>query len=281
MEGTVRVKAFSSAVLIRGRKAMNRAMQDDVVVIKILPKSQWLTPSTQLALDEEEGNDDDDDGSDGNDNNDGNDNDEETNTTNNNNNNSNKSGGSTNSGKGQSSKKSTEGDDEEGGEEGDSADSTSNQDIDAETLESAVAEEAATIDESVDASLELYTRKSKKDNNSNNTEQTTTTTGLDNDAESEKRPTGVVVGILKRTWKPCTGMLVSYPEFFSSVPMDTTNVSNNNKSDSSDNEKTATRMIFIPTDTRFPKVRVQTLRPSAFENQRVLITIDRWSKFSK
>ncbi|KAL8869894.1 MAG: hypothetical protein Q9174_003928 [Haloplaca sp. 1 TL-2023] len=48
LEGSVRVPAFDKSLLILGRENSNRAVQDDVVVVEILPKAQWKAPSTKI-----------------------------------------------------------------------------------------------------------------------------------------------------------------------------------------------------------------------------------------
>lgn len=52
LEGTVNVAAFDKALLILGRDNSNRAISGDVVVVEVLPKDQWKTPSTKI-VDEE------------------------------------------------------------------------------------------------------------------------------------------------------------------------------------------------------------------------------------
>lgn len=52
LEGSVSVAAFSKPLLILGRDNSNRAISGDVVVVEVLPKDQWKTPSTKL-VDEE------------------------------------------------------------------------------------------------------------------------------------------------------------------------------------------------------------------------------------
>lgn len=52
LEGTVRVPAFDKPLLILGRESGNRSVSGDVVVVEILPKSQWKQPSSKI-VDEE------------------------------------------------------------------------------------------------------------------------------------------------------------------------------------------------------------------------------------
>jgi exosome complex exonuclease DIS3/RRP44 len=52
LEGSVNVGAFDKPLLILGRDNSNRAIAGDIVVIEVLPKDQWKSPSTKL-VDEE------------------------------------------------------------------------------------------------------------------------------------------------------------------------------------------------------------------------------------
>ena len=48
LEGSVHVPAFDKPLLILGRENSNRAISGDIVVIELLPKSQWKAPSTKI-----------------------------------------------------------------------------------------------------------------------------------------------------------------------------------------------------------------------------------------
>ncbi|KAL8937622.1 MAG: hypothetical protein Q9216_004337 [Gyalolechia sp. 2 TL-2023] len=52
LEGSVRVPAFDKSLLILGRENSNRAIQDDVVVVEVLPKAQWKAPSSKIVEEE-------------------------------------------------------------------------------------------------------------------------------------------------------------------------------------------------------------------------------------
>ncbi|KAL1964668.1 hypothetical protein VTN77DRAFT_6694 [Rasamsonia byssochlamydoides] len=52
LEGSVSVAAFDKPLLILGRDNSNRAISGDVVVVEVLPKDQWKTPSSKI-VDEE------------------------------------------------------------------------------------------------------------------------------------------------------------------------------------------------------------------------------------
>lgn len=52
LEGSVQVPAFDKSLLILGRENSNRAVQGDLVVVEILPKTQWKMPSTQIVEEE-------------------------------------------------------------------------------------------------------------------------------------------------------------------------------------------------------------------------------------
>ncbi|KAL8666588.1 MAG: hypothetical protein Q9202_001386 [Teloschistes flavicans] len=52
LEGSVRVPAFDKSLLILGRENSNRAVQDDVVVVEVLPKALWKASSTKIIEEE-------------------------------------------------------------------------------------------------------------------------------------------------------------------------------------------------------------------------------------
>ncbi|KAM3863248.1 exosome complex exonuclease RRP44 isoform 1-T1 [Diretmus argenteus] len=76
-------------------------------------------------------------------------------------------------------------------------------------------------------------------------------------AEAAKKPTGKVVGIIKRNWRPFCGML---------------NISQ---------IKEATRQIFTPADRRIPRIRIETRQASTLAGQRIMVAIDGWPKHSR
>ena len=52
LEGSVNVPAFNKSLLVLGRDNSNRAVSGDVVVVEVLPKSQWKAPSTKIIEEE-------------------------------------------------------------------------------------------------------------------------------------------------------------------------------------------------------------------------------------
>jgi exosome complex exonuclease DIS3/RRP44 len=52
LEGTINVPAFEKPLLILGRENSNRAVAGDVVVVEVLPKDQWKSPSTKIVEEE-------------------------------------------------------------------------------------------------------------------------------------------------------------------------------------------------------------------------------------
>ena len=52
LEGSVHVPAFDKSLLILGRENSNRAVSGDIVVVEVLPKSQWKAPSTKIIEEE-------------------------------------------------------------------------------------------------------------------------------------------------------------------------------------------------------------------------------------
>ncbi|KAL2850878.1 hypothetical protein BJX68DRAFT_73988 [Aspergillus pseudodeflectus] len=52
LEGSIKVAAFDKPLIIMGRHNSNRAISGDVVVIEVLPKDQWKSPSTKIVEEE-------------------------------------------------------------------------------------------------------------------------------------------------------------------------------------------------------------------------------------
>ncbi|KAK4997399.1 exosome catalytic subunit dis3 [Elasticomyces elasticus] len=52
LEGSVRVPAFDRPLLILGRENSNRAVSGDIVVVEVLPRSQWKPPSSKILEEE-------------------------------------------------------------------------------------------------------------------------------------------------------------------------------------------------------------------------------------
>lgn len=48
MQGTVRVMGMPKQVLLVGRKAMNRSVDGDQVIVELLPKSEWRAPGDEV-----------------------------------------------------------------------------------------------------------------------------------------------------------------------------------------------------------------------------------------
>ncbi|KAM3935612.1 exosome complex exonuclease RRP44 [Leptodactylus fuscus] len=71
------------------------------------------------------------------------------------------------------------------------------------------------------------------------------------------KPSGKVVGIIKRNWRPYCGMLAK-----SQI-------------------KESTRHLFTPADRRIPRIRIETRQASTLEGQRIIVAIDGWPKNSR
>ncbi|OXB66932.1 hypothetical protein ASZ78_014093 [Callipepla squamata] len=71
------------------------------------------------------------------------------------------------------------------------------------------------------------------------------------------RPTGKVVGIIKRNWRPFCGMLCK-----SQI-------------------KEARRHLFTPADRRIPRIRIETRQADKLEGQRIIVAIDGWPRNSR
>ncbi|XP_057280054.1 exosome complex exonuclease RRP44 [Pezoporus wallicus] len=71
------------------------------------------------------------------------------------------------------------------------------------------------------------------------------------------RPTGKVVGIIKRNWRPLCGML------------------------SKSEIKEARRHLFTPADRRIPRIRIETRQADKLQGQRIIVAIDGWPRNSR
>lgn len=76
-------------------------------------------------------------------------------------------------------------------------------------------------------------------------------------AKSKRVPTGRIVGILRRKWRPYCGILAP-----SSI-------------------KEATRHLFVPAERRIPKIRIETRQAETLCRQRIVVSIDSWPKDSR
>ena len=74
------------------------------------------------------------------------------------------------------------------------------------------------------------------------------------------QPTGKVVGIIKRNWRPYCGTL---------LPLTNSAMS------------TTRRHTFIPADRRIPRVRLETRQASTLVEKRIIVSIDSWPRFSR
>ncbi|KAG1933606.1 exosome complex exonuclease RRP44 [Pimephales promelas] len=74
---------------------------------------------------------------------------------------------------------------------------------------------------------------------------------------SALKPTGRVVGIIKRNWRPFCGML------------------------SQSQIKEATRHLFTPADRRIPRIRIETRQAATLVGRRIMVAIDGWPKNSR
>lgn len=73
----------------------------------------------------------------------------------------------------------------------------------------------------------------------------------------EKLPTGRVVGILKRNWRPYCGILLQ------------------------NSIGGSTRHIFVPAEKRVPRIRIETRQAKILVGQRIIVCIDSWPRNSR
>ena len=82
--------------------------------------------------------------------------------------------------------------------------------------------------------------------------------------ESEKQPTGKIVGIIKRNWRPYCGTISV------TKPIGTTMSSSTTQS-----------VFFWAFDKRIPKIRIRTRQAHNLAGKRIMVSIDSWSTQSK
>ncbi|OQR77660.1 exosome complex exonuclease RRP44-like [Tropilaelaps mercedesae] len=166
LEGFVCVGAFENdedadKVLVQGLMNLNRAVQDDTVVVELLAESDWATPSSVVLEDEVE-----------------------------------------------------------------EADKVDEEDDDGDEARR-------------ERVLERALRESK------------TEKGI------KKMPTGKIVGVLRRKWRPYCGILAP-----SAI-------------------KEATKHLFVPAERKIPKIRIETRQASTLAGKRIVVAIDSWPRHSR
>ncbi|KAM9319486.1 exosome complex exonuclease RRP44 [Gastrophryne carolinensis] len=80
---------------------------------------------------------------------------------------------------------------------------------------------------------------------------------LKNVQKINAKPSGKVVGIIKRSWRPYCGML------------------------SKSQIKESTRHLFTPAERRIPRIRIETRQASTLESQRIIVAVDGWPRHSR
>ncbi|KAL0275597.1 UNVERIFIED_CONTAM: hypothetical protein PYX00_003405 [Menopon gallinae] len=73
----------------------------------------------------------------------------------------------------------------------------------------------------------------------------------------EKKPTGVIVGIVRRKWRQYCGIIQPNPV------------------------KGAVRHLFVPAEKKIPKVRIETRQSDLLCQQRIIVAIDSWPRHSR
>ena len=72
------------------------------------------------------------------------------------------------------------------------------------------------------------------------------------------KPTGKVVGIIRRKWRQYCGMLQENPS-----------------------GTNATKHIFVPAEKKIPKIRIETRQASTLKGQRIIVAADAWPRHSR
>ncbi|XP_041803494.1 exosome complex exonuclease RRP44 [Chelmon rostratus] len=105
------------------------------------------------------------------------------------------------------------------------------------------------------SSVVLHDEGSAKDDNADEEDEEKALRTLA--AEASRKPTGKIVGIIKRSWRPFCGML------------------------NASQIKESTRHLFTPADRRIPRIRIETRQASTLAGQRIIVTIDGWPRHSR
>eukprot|EP01117_Protostelium_nocturnum_P014512 TRINITY_DN5529_c0_g1_i2.p1 TRINITY_DN5529_c0_g1~~TRINITY_DN5529_c0_g1_i2.p1 ORF type:complete len:923 (+),score=171.48 TRINITY_DN5529_c0_g1_i2:291-3059(+) len=71
----------------------------------------------------------------------------------------------------------------------------------------------------------------------------------------EDAPSGKVIGIIKRNWKPYCGSI--------------------------EDSSTGNRVLFVPLNKQFPKIRIRTRQVENLIGKRIVVVIDSWEKYSR
>jgi exosome complex exonuclease DIS3/RRP44 len=99
----------------------------------------------------------------------------------------------------------------------------------------------------------------------------TTSTSMDVIDESSTLddlvPTGKVVAVMKKSWRPYVGTLEKASETSSGLV-------------SGEDLKSANILVFVPLDRRVPKIKVLTRQYDSLKDQRVVVAIDGWERTS-
>lgn len=80
---------------------------------------------------------------------------------------------------------------------------------------------------------------------------------LQNMKTTEKQPTGVVIGIIRRKWRQYCGILLKSP-----IPG-------------------GTYHIFVPAEKKIPRVCIETRQSENLVGQRIVVAIDQWPRNSR
>ncbi|XP_018332640.1 exosome complex exonuclease RRP44 [Agrilus planipennis] len=75
--------------------------------------------------------------------------------------------------------------------------------------------------------------------------------------KEKAKPTGCVVGIIRRKWRPFCGILQQ------------------------DAPEGALYHLFVPADKKFPKIRIETRQAEFLKTQKIVVVIDDWPRYSR
>mmetsp|Transcript_21963 Transcript_21963/g.46201 ORF Transcript_21963/g.46201 Transcript_21963/m.46201 type:complete len:1045 (+) Transcript_21963:124-3258(+) len=97
------------------------------------------------------------------------------------------------------------------------------------------------------------------------------------DKASSLKPTGRVVGILRRNFASYSGSIYEKAKGSTSEILERERIALENEREHGDGSATC---VFFPTDTKIPPILIQTSQRERFLGQRIVVTMDSWPSYS-
>ncbi len=112
---------------------------------------------------------------------------------------------------------------------------------------------------------EALSGKEEEDEGENSNTNNNSNSNSDSKENENKRPSGKVVGIIKKNWKPYCGKIENRS-------------ANNNNNSSRANTNS---VLFVAVDRKIPKIRIRTRQANELMGKRIVVCIDEWSRTSR